>query len=140
MSTASALTAAAGGAISHRHAPAQFLQSLPLSGHSCFRSDVTFTNLKATLRHSLSGSRIHATTTHSEGRQRAVTKCQAAAEKETVAVTGEESHSDFWRCAGNSIALSDPSHHHLAVRVLDILGLTFASRPSWGCQFLLRQP
>ena len=129
MSTASAFTAAAGGAISQRHAPAKSLQSLPLSGHSCFRPDVTPSNLEATLRHSFSGSSIHATTPRSERRRRAVPRCQAAAGKETVAVTGDDSLLDavnMQKTAKLPQTLS-PSPGRTLIRKT---WLTFASRTS----------
>lgn len=85
-STVSGATPALGGAPHHRHATALVISPVAMPLHSCFKSNVIPSHLKA--GHFLAGSQLHASVLHSGRPDRGALTCRAAAEKETVAVTG----------------------------------------------------
>lgn len=77
-----------GGAADHRHANALVTCSMPLPHHVCFRRNIIPSQLTGCPRRFLAGAELHARALHSGRPARVALRCQAAAEKETVAVTG----------------------------------------------------
>ncbi len=83
-------TPVVGGAAQHRHATALVTSSIQIPHHACFKSNTIPKQLQGRSGRFLAGARLHTSAVHSGRPDRGSLRCQAAAEKETVAVTGDE--------------------------------------------------